>query len=66
MTEFDYEANGFFKDYVYFCNIGEDNDRLIEAYLRIAEDENYADIIYNGNWYVGEWLEDEEKYIVFL
>lgn len=68
MTEnINYELNGFYKDYVYFSKIGEDKEELIQAYVRVSlDDEERANIIYNGVWYIGEWLEDEEKFIVIL
>ena len=68
MTEaINYESEGFFKDFVYFSKIGEVEDELKEAYVRISdEDEERADIIYNDVWYVGKWLEDEERFIVIL
>lgn len=60
----DYESDGFYKDFI-IIDFG-DHEEVAERYIRICQDDYYADVIINDTIYLGEWLDDEERYIVFL
>lgn len=59
-----YEQDGFKKDFVL---IDDGNHiEVSEKYVRTWSNKYYADIVVNDTIYLGEWSEDDERYIVYV